>query len=463
MNIPSNRKVIELPVVKLPDGRHSGKDQYKSDFSTKFIGVGCAGSSTEKYLLLSKGAGIPANCGEYSKSDVVFVSSNGTRPGALPPNLEELKKAILAEATILTDAKSLRPEGGHYYNAGEQAVADFLRKAGFIEKEELQGKVARWAKNGTEPVFIIKQDILSRLTQRKEKTWQRKSDDGFEVSSRGGKELDGDNQFSALYAKLKDGRTIEEAYQLDVKGYRVHGNDWKLGKGKEPLIKMTMEEQYSKYKALWGKWCDENPQKLEYLERRSKGKVLTDGFATSEINQARVLAELINERIYKIEKKVEHNLFNSPEAAVKNQVVGQVSTTGNKTLPPVANYCVIRRTDPYLPERLREAQAIYEAIPNEELNKYNAKANVGAQRIPVITGTKLECTVFASGTDEVRDLVRERIQVRIDLFTPRSNTTAEQIASLKERFQDLTEQMKMKVSAEDINAIAKVAGNQISY
>lgn len=37
----------------------------------------------------------------------------------------------------------------------------------------------------------------------------------YEVSSKG------DKRFSAFYARLKDGRTIEEAYQLDVKGYRV--------------------------------------------------------------------------------------------------------------------------------------------------------------------------------------------------------------------------------------------------
>ena len=60
--------------------------------------------------------------------------------------------------------------------------------------------------------------------------WSRYSDNSYEVSSQG------DKRFSALFAKLKDGRTIEEAYQLDVKGYRQQSNNWKEGKGKAPII-----------------------------------------------------------------------------------------------------------------------------------------------------------------------------------------------------------------------------------
>lgn len=60
--------------------------------------------------------------------------------------------------------------------------------------------------------------------------WARRADNGYEVSTYG------DVRFSALNAKLSDGRSIEEAYQLDVKGYRCLGSDWRLGKGKAPLI-----------------------------------------------------------------------------------------------------------------------------------------------------------------------------------------------------------------------------------
>ena len=50
---------------------------------------------------------------------------------------------------------------------------------------------------------------------------------GYECSSHG------DKRFSALFAKLADGRTIEMHYQCDVKGYQPGGigtmRDWMSG------------------------------------------------------------------------------------------------------------------------------------------------------------------------------------------------------------------------------------------
>lgn len=63
--------------------------------------------------------------------------------------------------------------------------------------------------------------------------WARRVQVGspyYEVSSKG------DKRFSAFYARLSDGRSIEEAYQLDIKGYRRLGNSPMLGKGKPPMI-----------------------------------------------------------------------------------------------------------------------------------------------------------------------------------------------------------------------------------
>lgn len=113
---------------------------------------------------------------------------------------------------------------------------------------------------------------------------------GYECSTQG------DRRFSALYAKLSDGRTIEEAYQLDIKGYRVQGNDWRLGKGKPPLQPMPVEALYSQYKGLWQQWADENSVLMDTLATEAKGKVLTDKFASTPISQARALTELLNER-----------------------------------------------------------------------------------------------------------------------------------------------------------------------
>lgn len=80
--------------------------------------------------------------------------------------------------------------------------------------------------------------------------WSRIAENNYEVSTKG------DKRFSALLAELKDGRTIEEAYQLDIKGYRIVSNDWKIGKGKPPLsfdyinkhILSTIDEISIKYK-----------------------------------------------------------------------------------------------------------------------------------------------------------------------------------------------------------------------
>lgn len=119
--------------------------------------------------------------------------------------------------------------------------------------------------------------------------WAKKSANGYEVSSKG------DKRFSALTAKLADGRTIEEAYQLDVKGYRAKGDDWKAGKGKPPLTKMSQEESWKAYLGLWQQWAKENPGLVEELREKADGKTLTDQFATTKINQARALATILSD------------------------------------------------------------------------------------------------------------------------------------------------------------------------
>lgn len=108
---------------------------------------------------------------------------------------------------------------------------------------------------------------------------------GYELSSHG------DKRFSALFARLKDGRTIEEAYQLDVKGYRAFSNQWRDGKGKPPLV---ARDTWPEYLGLWQQWAQENPALIEDLRLKSQGKVLTDKFASTPISQARALAVVLN-------------------------------------------------------------------------------------------------------------------------------------------------------------------------
>ena len=110
----------------------------------------------------------------------------------------------------------------------------------------------------------------------------------YEVSSKG------DRRFSALYARLQDGRTIEEAYQLDVKGYRRKGNDWRLGKGKPPLIPMSKEQYYVEYLRIWLLWARENrPLMRELNAKRIQFGGLVDSFARTPINQARALTDIL--------------------------------------------------------------------------------------------------------------------------------------------------------------------------
>ena len=121
---------------------------------------------------------------------------------------------------------------------------------------------------------------------------------GYEISSKG------DRRFSAFYARLKDGRTIEEAYQLDVKGYRQFGNNVMLGKGKPPLKTFEADTLYLAYKGLWQQWFSEHPVAYDILltamKDDGKPSTLSDRFAKTPINQARAISEILNEREEKL-------------------------------------------------------------------------------------------------------------------------------------------------------------------
>lgn len=115
-------------------------------------------------------------------------------------------------------------------------------------------------------------------------------DIGYEVSTKG------DRRFSPFFATLSDGRTIEEAYQLDIKGYRRYSNDVMLGKGKPPLYEISKEQLYKEYRKLWLQFANENKGLIiELLEIvKENNYMLKDRFAQTEINQARALADILN-------------------------------------------------------------------------------------------------------------------------------------------------------------------------
>lgn len=125
-------------------------------------------------------------------------------------------------------------------------------------------------------------------------TWSRYG--GYEVSTAG------DKRFSAFNAILPDGRSIEMHYQCDIKGYDVGGTNWRLGKGKPPLD--TEIDLWSHYLLLWVMWSRENLNLLDELKDRAAeyGNVISDTFATTEINQARALAVLLEFEVMIIPK-----------------------------------------------------------------------------------------------------------------------------------------------------------------
>lgn len=121
--------------------------------------------------------------------------------------------------------------------------------------------------------------------------WSRKGK-GYQCSSKG------DMRYSAFFARLEDGRSIEQHYNCDIKGYDPGGTNWKLGKGKPPKDKSI--DLWEEYLKLWRRWVELNPHLLEELYHITKltNNTLTDMFASSENNQARALAYLINEKYY---------------------------------------------------------------------------------------------------------------------------------------------------------------------
>lgn len=121
--------------------------------------------------------------------------------------------------------------------------------------------------------------------------WQRHDPRAYECSSHG------DRRFSAFNALLPDGRSIEQHYQCDIKGYQPGGTNWRLGKGKPHLLLKDPSAQWEAYLALWREWAKSNQPLLDELDRlASPWRVLSDKFATSPINQAHALSVLMNER-----------------------------------------------------------------------------------------------------------------------------------------------------------------------
>ena len=113
-----------------------------------------------------------------------------------------------------------------------------------------------------------------------------RSGNGYEVTTRG------DKRFSSFYAKLECGRTIEEIYQCDIKGYGTIQE----AKGKKPLNRLSHQELFDEFMTLWIRWAKLNPKLIHELIHHADqhNGLLTDMFATSDINQANALSIILN-------------------------------------------------------------------------------------------------------------------------------------------------------------------------
>lgn len=126
-------------------------------------------------------------------------------------------------------------------------------------------------------------------------TWARRviprTANGYEVSSKG------DRRFSALFAIMPDGRSLECWYQCDIKGYDVGGTNWQLGKGKPPLNYNI--DLWVAYLRLWEMWASRNLPLLRELWQLviTHDCVLTDCFASTPINQAHALSVILNDLV----------------------------------------------------------------------------------------------------------------------------------------------------------------------
>lgn len=172
------------------------------------------------------------------------------------------------------EGKGIRPDGG----TGQAVEMARLKGIPTVNMADKDWRIKLQEALNNKKLSNEKTVIDTKVKSLKETT--------YEVSSKG------DKDYSALYAKLEDGRSIEEHYQVDVKGYKT----WRDGKGKPPKDKSkNLQEEYTK---LWKRYFDINPDKYEFIkEKVNNGVKLTDQFATEKgVNQADTIMQIVNSK-----------------------------------------------------------------------------------------------------------------------------------------------------------------------
>ena len=116
----------------------------------------------------------------------------------------------------------------------------------------------------------------------------------FEVSTKGTPE---GRRYSAFNARIKakGNKSIEDIYQVDIKGGEKLGPGKYSKKGSLYDGPLTYDELWSSYKGLWQEFFNENPDMLLEISRLTEGKMIVDRFASSDISQARAIFEILSE------------------------------------------------------------------------------------------------------------------------------------------------------------------------
>lgn len=151
----------------------------------------------------------------------------------------------------------------------------------------------------------------------------------YEVSSAG------DSRFSAFFARLPNGRTIEEAYQIDFKGYQTV----RLGKGKPPVDPdITVEVSQAAYRALWDEWADNNEALLLELYKATIGRnrTLSDQFVRKGgiVDQASTLTDILLQR-YGRDMPIEDVIARHTELTAGPSQVAEAALEAATPVPPV--------------------------------------------------------------------------------------------------------------------------------
>lgn len=146
-SVDSKRQQVEAIVtapgyVKDSAKKHLSKELFKIRQATQFIGTGGGNDSTTQRMENAYSQVGLANTGNYTSSDLIYVSSNGNRGqrfvnvnnGQLQGAYQNIDKAIAARVRFIMDTKAhLDATSG--YNVGEVAMANYLASKGYTRED----------------------------------------------------------------------------------------------------------------------------------------------------------------------------------------------------------------------------------------------------------------------------------------------------------------------------------------